>query len=201
VGYYIRILSPTDQCVPFAELQASLASDAPAATLGVESGSETDWDQVVLSHPDGTEIAIVERNPVNEGSLGSEELQEFREEIADCAPATAVAWLSDYFSQVRTIYAFQILSGTESDGGWDILGALKEAILERAGGIVQADGEGYSNEDGYHILWQLSDSVSRSWWMGVLRDGSWVHFEMDLGDPDHRQSFLKGQVPQGVRLA
>ena len=199
--YYIRVLSPTNQCVPLTELQASLVSDAPNATLSLESGSNSDWDQVVLSHPDGTVIAVVERNPVAEGSLASEELQEFREEIADCAPGTAVEWLTDYFSRVRTIYAFQLLSGTESEGGWDILGALKETLLERGGGIIQADGEGFSNEEGYHILWQFSDSVSGPWWMGVLREGAWVHFEMELGDPDHRQAFFMGEVPQGVRLA
>jgi hypothetical protein len=201
VGYYIRILSPIDLCVPFAELKASLASEAPTATLAIESGSETDWAELALSHADGTEIAVVERNPVDEGPLHSAELQEFREDIADCAPASAVAWLVDYFSRVRTIYAFQLLSGTEAEGGWDILGALKNAIWERAGGIGQADGEGFSNEEGYHILWQFSDSVSGSWWMGVLRDGSWVHFEMDLGDAGHRQAFFDGQGPQGGKLA
>jgi hypothetical protein len=31
--------------------------------------------------------------------------------------------------------------------------------------------------------------------MGVLQDGVWHHFTMDLGDPDHRAAFLKGTVP------
>jgi hypothetical protein len=31
--------------------------------------------------------------------------------------------------------------------------------------------------------------------MGVLQDGVWHHFSMDLGDPDHRAAFLKGMVP------
>ena len=201
MGYYIRILSPTDNCVPYAELQASLVSDTPSATLTIEAGSEANWEQIILSHPNGTEMAVVERNSVNAGSLGAEELQEFREEIADCAPASAVAWLIDYFSRVRTIYAFQLLSGTEAEGGWDILEALRDAIWQRSKGIFQADGEGFSNEEGYHILWQFSDSVSGSWWMGVLQDGSWVNFEMELGDPQHRQAFLRGEVPQGVKRA
>ena len=201
MGYYIRLLSPADRCVPFAELQASLAADAPPAILAVDAGSETDWEQLALSHPDGTEIAVVERNPVTEGSLGAEELRELQNEIAACAPASAVGWLTDYFPRIRSIYAFQLLSGTEVEGGWEILGALKNALWERSTGIFQADGEGFSNEEGYHILWQFSDSVSGSWWMGVLQDGSWVHFEMDLGNPDHRQAFFKGQVPQGAKRA
>jgi hypothetical protein len=200
MGYYIRILSPSDLCVAFSELQASLVQLEPRASLAIESGTDTEWDQLILSHQDGTAIALLERNPVNEGSLGAEELIEFKEEIADCAPASAVAWLLEYFPRVRTIFAFQVLSGTESEGGWDILGALKEAIWQRSGGILQADAEGFSNEDGYHIIWQFADNVSGPWWMGVLRDKRWVHFEMDLGNSRHREAFFKGQVPSGVKL-
>ena len=29
--------------------------------------------------------------------------------------------------------------------------------------------------------------------MGVLQDGVWRHFSMDLGDPDHRAAFLKAR--------
>jgi hypothetical protein len=31
--------------------------------------------------------------------------------------------------------------------------------------------------------------------MGVLQDGTWHHFKMDLGDPDHRAAFMAGEVP------
>jgi hypothetical protein len=34
--------------------------------------------------------------------------------------------------------------------------------------------------------------------MGVLQDGVWRHFSMDLGDPDHRAAFLKGTVPDDL---
>ena len=201
MGYYIRILSPTVRCVSFSEVQALLASEAPSAVLTLEAGTEADWEQLVLAHHNATEIAAVERSPVDKGSLGAEELEEFREEITDCAPASAVEWLLNYFSRVRTIYTLQVLSGTETDSGWEILGALKTAIWRRSMGIFQADGEGFSNEQGYHILWQFSDSVSGPWWMGVLREGSWVHFEMELGDSQQKQAFLRGEVPTGVRLA
>ena len=62
----------------------------------------------------------------------------------------------------------------------------------------QADGEGFTNEEGYHIVWQFSDSVSGPWKMGVLQDGVWHHFTMDLGDPDHRAAFLEGSVPDDL---
>ncbi len=72
--------------------------------------------------------------------------------------------------------------------------------LTSAPSILQADSEGFSNEGGYHILWQFNDSVEGPWWMGVLRDGKWTHFEMDLGNQKQRESFLLGLIPEGSRL-
>jgi hypothetical protein len=34
--------------------------------------------------------------------------------------------------------------------------------------------------------------------MGLLQDGVWRHFTMDLGDPDHRAAFLEGSVPEDL---
>jgi hypothetical protein len=34
--------------------------------------------------------------------------------------------------------------------------------------------------------------------MGVFRDGIWHQFKMDLGDPDHRAAFQRGEVPADI---
>jgi len=34
--------------------------------------------------------------------------------------------------------------------------------------------------------------------MGVFQDGTWHHFKMDLGDPDHREAFMNGEMPAGL---
>ena len=96
-----------------------------------------------------------------------EESQGFIEEIQDYKPASAVAWLAKFLPSVRSIYAFQLLRGTDHKNGWDILGPVKNSIFDQATGIIQADGEGFSNEDGYHILWQFSDSVKAN--------GGWLY--------------------------
>jgi hypothetical protein len=83
--------------------------------------------------------------------------------------------------------------------GWDILAAVKNGIWSAAPSILQADNEGFSNEGGYHILWQFNDLVEGNWWMGVLSNGQWKHFEMDLGNRKHRESFLRGQIPDDVK--
>jgi hypothetical protein len=200
MGYYVRVLSTSADCVSLSALQSTLEQDKLRATLRTEEGAADDWTQLILCHSDGREIASIERNLVEEGSLGSEELTEFAEEVAECKPTNAAKWLLDYFPRVRTIYAFQVLSGTDHKNGWEILGAIKNCIWSAAPSILQADNEGFSNEDGYHIVWQFSDSVDGESWMAVLQKGQWNPFQMDLGNPKQRESFFRGQIPSGAKV-
>jgi hypothetical protein len=159
------------------------------------------WSHLVLAHENGDEIAIIERHLVAPGSLGQEELDELGIEVTDCLPSSAAEWLTDYFPRVRCVYAFELLAGLDHDDGWKALTAVKNRIWAFAPAIIQAVSEGFSNEQGYHILWQFRDSVDGMWWMGVLRNGSWTHFEMDLANRMHRKAFLQGEVPDGVKIA
>jgi hypothetical protein len=94
----------------------------------------------------------------------------------------------------------QVLSGTDHKNGWEILEAVKNRIWKAAPSILQADHEGFSNEEGYHILWQFSDSVDGDWWMAVFQNGQWHSFQMDLGNQEQRESFFQGQIPDGAKL-
>jgi hypothetical protein len=201
MGYRIRVLSTSVDCIPLSALQSAIAEGKLRATISVEGGTSNDWTQLVLRHADGPEVAVMDRSLVEDGSFAAEELAEFTEEIADCKPANAVKWLADYFPRVRCIYCLQLLSGIDRENGWEILGAVKDRIWSYAPSIIQADGEGFTNEDGYHIVWQFSDSVDGTWWMGVLSGGGWKHFQMDLGNRNHRETFFKGQIPDGAKRA
>ncbi|HET6670153.1 MAG TPA: hypothetical protein VFH15_07950 [Pyrinomonadaceae bacterium] len=200
MGYYLRVLSTSADCVSLSALQSTIAKNKLRATLSTDAGSD-DWTQLILRHADGKEIASIERNLVEAGSLGAEELAEFADEVAECKPANAARWLLDYFSRVRCIYAFQVLSGTDHKNGWEILDAVKNRIWTSAPSILQADNEGFSNEDGYHILWQFSDSVEGEWWMAVFQEGQWNRFQMDLGNQKQRESFFQGQIPDGAKFS
>jgi hypothetical protein len=201
VAYYIRILSPSERIPSIEQLTAALSKEKLAGTLTLESGTDADWTRIVLAHENGPEIAVIERNSSSSTDLVSGEIEEFIQEIADCKPPSAAAWLTKYLPTVRTIYAFQLLSGTDHKNGCHILGETKNSIFAQVGGVIQADGEGFSNEDGYHILWQFSDSVKGTWWMGILRGDHWVHFQMDLGNKQHREAFFRGEVPEGAKMA
>ncbi|HNB28030.1 MAG TPA: hypothetical protein PLR41_13780 [Alphaproteobacteria bacterium] len=200
MGHYIRILSPSEMRVPLTRLMDALEDlGAPVAISG--DSAETTWRQIVLAHPEGRDIATVECDLVEPGSLAEEEIGELLEGIAKARPASAAAWLKAYLPKVKAIYAIQVVAGAEEGEGWDVIDTIRQTLMEQAGGIIQADNEGYSNEEGYHILWQFADDVEGTWWMAVLKNGRWVKFEMDLGDPDHRAAFLAGEVPDGAHLA
>ena len=196
MAYYIRVLGTRLDNIPLDRLQEA----AQPAFLHISKGNGDAWEQLTLSHKSGQEIAVIEKNPVIEGQLGADELQEFRDEIPHCKPESAATWLQQYLPRIRVIYAFQLLNGTDVDDGWSPLHRLHSTVWNHVGGILQADGEGFSDEDGYTILWQFNDTMSGEWNMGVLNDGRWLHFGMDLGNDQHRKAFLTGQAPEGARV-
>lgn len=201
MGYYIRVLGKNNPSIPVNALNDALKSNNLNASVDVADGTGEDWTQIIVRNNEGTDLFMIEKNEVAEGELGKEEIDEFAEEITDCRPASAVQWLADYFGQVKVIYAFQILGTVDNDEAWEIVGALKSKIWNETHGIIQADNEGFSNEDGYHILWQFSDQVSGPWYMAVKDSaGNWVNFKMDLGNKRQRQEFFEGKVPKGAEI-
>ncbi|MGA2832667.1 MAG: hypothetical protein ABSE55_06305 [Terracidiphilus sp.] len=198
MAYYTRVLSKDEEFPSFEELEQLIQEGHPEHKLTIEEGSEEEWETLLLSSADDVEVALIERNPVSVGSIGQDEVAEFIEELQGCKPETGVQWLAEYLAEVKTVYAFQHLQGAETEEGGNALHALRSALWERGEAIIQADNEGFTNEDGYHIVWQFSDSVSGPWNMGVLQDGVWYHFTMDLGDSDHRLAFFNGEVPSDL---
>jgi hypothetical protein len=191
LSYYTRVLSKDEAFPPFDELAQWLRTEHPDYKLTVEDGDEEEWNSLLLSGNDDVEVALLERIPV----FDEAELSDFIEDLEDCKPDTGVAWLKEYLAEVKTVYAFQHLQGAETVDGSNALHALRAHLWERGDAIIQADNEGFTNEEGFHIVWQFSDSVSGPWNMGVFQDGTWHHFKMDLGDPDHRAAFLSGEMP------
>src|SRR5262249_27000150 len=152
-----------------------------------QAGQPDSWTQITLSHPDGDDFAAIERHPVVEGQLGLAVLMEQIEDVLHYQPESAAKWLHDYLSRVKVIYSFQLLWAIDRGDGWDAVHALQARIWEACGGILQADLEGYTNEEGYHILWQFSERVAGTWNVAVLDENNqWVPFQMDLGNPQHR---------------
>ena len=201
MGYYVRVLSKNSAIVSIDAIKSVIKQNGFNVRIDVDDESSVSWEQITVLHEDQIPICVIERNDVIEGSLGQDELEEFLDEIPDYKPQSSVKWLKKYLKDVKVIYAIQILRGIDIDDGWDIMGSIKEVIWSRLGGILQADSEGFSNEDGYHILWQFDDNVSGSWQMALLNMwGKWIKFKMDLSDESQRKEFMAGRVPKSAEL-
>ncbi len=191
------MLGRKDEPLSITSLRASLPPNSDAE-LVQEDPDQARWSQLILRHRAGPDIAVVERNQVIPGELGAEEIREFLDEVRDAQPESASKWLAEYLPFVTVIYAFQLLSGTDIKDGWSAVHSLQKYIWKEVGGILQADLEGFSNEQGQHILWQFSEDVEGDWEMAVLdSNGGWVGFTMDLANLDHKRAFLDGMVPPG----
>jgi hypothetical protein len=200
MGYYIRVLGERPEPPRHAEIRAAAIAVEPHCEVHLEKSADDGWVQIAFRHKAGPEILILERNLVREGELGADEVTEFIEEVAHYKPESAAQWLQQYLPKTGVIYAMQLLSGTDLGNGWAVVHAVQRTLWNHAGGILQADGEGFSNIDGYHILWQFSEKAAGTWNMAVLENGTWRAFQMDLGDKDQREAFLAGKVPLGAKL-
>ncbi|NTG47551.1 hypothetical protein G6M04_09200 [Agrobacterium rhizogenes] len=194
--YYTRILTPSRKPIPSSKLGDAIRP------LGARLDGEVDsliWEELEAIDINGRLVVRVERNEVFDGSLAQGEVEDFKGEIAECKPTSASEWLCQYLSSVVTIYVFQIFVDVNDSDSGEIVGTLRDKIWGTVGGIIQADGEGFTNEDGYHILWQFSDRVTGDWWMATLYEGNWKKFKIDLGNDLHRSAFQSGAVPAGVQ--
>jgi len=199
--YYIRVLGSQDPNIHFDEFIDALKQDGLTAKFELDPSEQPGkWTMFDLLNQSGEVLAQIERNRVIDGELGQEELNEFRENIQDFKPTSAVQWLTNFFDNVKVIYAFQLLNAAFNDSNFEIVGSIKAKIWNRTKGILQADEEGFSNEDGYHILWQFSDDVTGDWSCAVLNSaGKWDNFIMDLGDRTQRNEFQNGKVPKNAK--
>ena len=198
MAYYVRVLGKSDINIHVNELINDLKNKGLEAKFEIDPSENLDnWTQLNVSNLDDDYLIQIERNPIIDGELGAEELIEFKENIKDYKPVSAVKWLESYFNKIKVIYAFQLLNSSMEDDNFEIVDSIRDTIWKKVGGIMQADDEGFSNEDGYHILWQFLDNASGEFDMAVKNlFGKWINFRMNLGDKNQVNEFLSGKVPR-----
>ena len=123
--YYTRVLTKQEDFPLFEEVADLIRAEHPQFRLHLEEGSEEDWESLLLASEDEVEIALIERNPVYDGSIGQDEIADFLEDLRDSKPESGVSWLRDYLAEVKTIYAFQHLQGADTEEGGNVLHALR----------------------------------------------------------------------------
>jgi hypothetical protein len=188
--------------VPTFSVMAELIDEgAFDARLRVSEGEEDTWERLDLVGNDDSFAVEIDRLVVRadqpEGP-GMKEVRYFLEEIEAARPASAVPWLRRYLQQVRTVYYLRLYGGHER---WsEPIYELRDYLDNFHRMITYCELEGWSNDMGEHITWEFADSANGVWWMGLLIDGKWNRFQMELEDKAHQESFKNGQVPRGVKV-
>ncbi|HEV3414024.1 MAG TPA: hypothetical protein VG101_16200 [Puia sp.] len=200
MGYFMRVLGIYTDAIAVPELAAALEKGGLKAEIIADQADEP-WSVLDVESPNGSKLVQIEKNFIFQGCLAQAELDEFRVLIREHQPLSAVEWLDHYFDRIKVVYAIRVLDVALIDDNLEIVNALKRAIWGKSGGLLQNDLEGFSNEEGYHILWQFPDEITGDKYCAVLDNGVWVRFRMDLGDAFQRMAFWAGEVPQmAVRL-
>lgn len=212
MGHFIRLLTPSTAIPSIAELQEALTDlGYDGVTFAVEETGEDDsdaWSFLRVYGDEGVPICDITRDELGKGDIVAEEIKDFREELSEAKPKSAVRWVKERLDQVKVIYALQILIAAPDDEDDDdetaeanipnVLLALFQGYL---GGVIQGDGEGFSNEDGALIISQFADDDEGEWTAAILNpDGEWTTFLLNLGDPAHRAAFEEGKLPPGATL-
>jgi hypothetical protein len=215
MSYYVEVLAEKRDPVPLPYLRNALLEAGLSAVLYVDSGSDVDagepdlWTALLLEHPDEHPIAQITRYPVypeeshdEPDNTGMSLIEDWLADLPEQHPQSAARWVAEYLPIVQVVYSFQILNGTDIDGGWDAVWAVQAALKEAVNGITHAESEGFTNRDGYHILWEFHNSPELKGPLeaAVLNErGEWVPFTMELSDPVHRSAFLAGKVPETAK--
>jgi hypothetical protein len=208
MGYFIRLLTPSTHVPSLGQLQDDLDElGFDGVTFAVEDSDADDtkvaWRFLRVFDEDGYPVCDISRDVLGEGDMVQEELADFRAELKDALPKNAARWAREQLEQVKSIYAVQILAtDSDDDESEDSLPSVLLALLQGyLGGMIQGDGEGFSNDDGALVVWQFSDDAQGEWLAAVMDgQGGWTPFMMDIGEPAHRAAFREGRVPAGATL-
>lgn len=196
MSYFLRLLSPVAQPLSVEPVIQRLKDQQVRGVSLAYTGEQSAWSSLILRHgQEGSVIAEIERLLVRPGSPGEQELSRLIRIAEKVQPLSASAWLASFLPSVQTVWGVNLYAGLNEQGGWEALGAVKDAIWGAVGGIQYVTDEGFANEDGYQITWEFGPAASGTWWMALMKDGAWTRFEVDLGNPVHKALFHSGQMP------
>lgn len=191
MAYYVRLLTAAEKIIPFSEITRQSGS------IKLVLGTDILWERLEISEPVDNPIANLERIPISLGNRGETELNKLTDSVQSSCPVNAREWLRKYFSRVKTIYSFQLFTDNITKKEWPALGRIQNLLKDTLGGIIQADNEGYYNEKGDYILWQMYPGAGGTIPAAALDDnGDWISYMLRLDDPKTVELFKQGIPPR-----
>lgn len=192
---FARLITKSEKEINFGNIDEVL--HGTDMELEVEKDGDGNWRKIILKRNDFNQILSV----ITKAENLEEEKKLLIDGLKDSEPANAAEWVKEYIEEAKNIYKFEIMEGSEDQYGWYTLESVREAIWEEVEGILQNDGEGYRNEEGFFIVWQFEYEVEGPYEAAVMdKKGKWHCFEMELENEEHVLQFKNGKVPQGLEI-
>jgi hypothetical protein len=120
--------------------------------------SHGSWDQVAIEYREGKAPFLAEVSSV-EAPEGAEELEEFVEVVKETPNSDGRQAVLDHLQRTRFIVANQIPVSDFEDDGFDAVGEFMQFFVERNGGMIQADGEGFYEGDRLLLAEPIDDEA------------------------------------------
>ena len=192
---FARLITKSEKEINFGNIDEVL--HGTDMELEVEKDGNGNWRKIILKRNDFNQILSV----ITKAENLEDEKKLLIDGLKDSEPANAAEWVKEYIEEAKNIYKFEIMEGSEDQYGWYTLESVREAIWEEVEGILQNDGEGYRNEEGFFIVWQFEYEVEGPYEAAVMdKKGKWHCFEMELENEEHVLQFKNGKVPQGLEI-
>jgi hypothetical protein len=188
-----RLLTPSEKLIPFSSLQKV------SNRLKFISGTDASWEKIEIYDSRDILISNLQYDAVKRGSAGETTLKQLEDSIQDKYPVSARLWLNKYFATVRAIYTFSFLPDFMDKNSWPILGGIENFLKDSLTGIIQADNEGYYNEAGLYILYQMYEGATGNVTAINLNDkGEWgpYSYSLKLDDKKSVELFKQGIAPK-----
>jgi hypothetical protein len=172
MAYWMRVFCTEGAPPPLEDVFAWTA--ARGQHLRLREGAEhlpDSWSHAAIEYRDGklpflTEITWVE------DLQGRKEVEEFIELIAETADSPERQRALEHLKRTRFILANEIPTSDFDDQGFDAVGEFMRFFVDRNGGMIQADGEGFYEGDQL-VVRLASDTESHSG-IGFLEDDQFL---------------------------
>ncbi|MGA2527466.1 MAG: hypothetical protein ABSF79_12760 [Smithellaceae bacterium] len=136
--------------------------EVPSDRIKIAAGTKQLWMRIEIFNSASTAFATLDRDIVSSESIGETTLTELRTMIWRKYPVKARQWLQNYFNTVHVIHTFNIFPDRMNKDDWVLLGGVQNILKYSLRGIKQVDKEGFYNESGDYILYQMYENANGS---------------------------------------
>ncbi len=202
MDWFMRVLGTEDLDLSATDIYDALKKDGLDADMYVVADEFDPGKFAALNvfNWDHEYLGQLTRNAcASDDEPGFEELCSLEIMVMKSNPGATRDWLMAWFFKTKVIYKFEMELPLIYAKNYPIVESIMKTIRRLTVGISHIDDEGFTNENGDLIFWQLSDNSDYELTCAVLEDGlNWQRFTMNTSDLQSRQDFIDGKVPENA---